>query len=96
MIKEQKSLVKIFNNAPVGIITFLKDGTIDYFNESLVKFGKLYKLNLSGLKGRNLFTEKIFAGVDLLEDLKLLKEGVPFEQEIKSLKTIRQGNTGIE
>ncbi len=95
MVQEEKLLIKIFNNAPVGIITFLKDGTVDYFNESLVKFCKLYKLNIPELKGGNLFNEEIFAGADLAEDLKLLKDGIPFEKEIKSLKTIKQGNISL-
>ncbi|HKJ80759.1 MAG TPA: hypothetical protein VJ954_01945, partial [Ignavibacteriaceae bacterium] len=95
MVQEEKLLIKIFDNAPVGIITFLKDGTVDYFNESLVKFGKLYKLNIPELKGSNLFKNEIFTGANLAEDLQLLKEGIPFEKEIKSLKTIKQGNISL-
>ncbi|HKI77208.1 MAG TPA: PAS domain S-box protein [Ignavibacteriaceae bacterium] len=69
------------------MIIFLADGTIDYFNQSLISLGNLHQLDLSELNGINIFRSKLFPGIDLKEHLQDLKDGIPFEKEIKNIKT---------
>jgi PAS domain S-box-containing protein len=95
VVREEDSLLKIFNKAPVGIITFTGEGIVEYINESLNKFGNLYQINLSALKGSNVFKNQIVPGNDLSEEFDLLKEGLPFEKEIKTLQTISKGSISL-
>ncbi len=95
VVKEEDSLLKIFNKAPVGIIVFSADGTVDYFNDNLLKFGNLYRINFSALKGTNVFKEQIIPDTELKEDLNLMKEGLPFEREIKNLQTVKKGSISL-
>ena len=95
MVREEDSLLKIFNKAPVGIITFTDEGNVEYINESLRKLGNLYQINFSALKGCNVFKDQIIPDINLIEEFNLLREGLPFEKEIKSLQTISHGAIGL-
>jgi len=95
VVKEEEPLLELFNKAPVGIITFTGEGIVKYTNESLSKIGNLYKIDFSGLKGSNVFKDQIIAGTDLIKEFNLLKDGLPFEKEIKSFQTITKGSISL-
>jgi transcriptional regulator with PAS, ATPase and Fis domain len=95
VVREEDPLLKIFNKAPIGIITFTNEGNVEYINESIKKLGNLYQINFSALKGSNVFKNQIIPDIDLSEEFNLLREGLPFEKEIKSLQTISRGSISL-
>ena len=95
VVKVEDSLLKMFNKAPIGIITFLADGTIEYYNSSLIKYGKQYKVNFSGLMGTNIFNSDFVSEIDITEDLNFLRQGIPFEKEIRNLKTLKENSISL-
>ena len=95
MVREEDSLLKIFDKAPIGIITFSSEGIVEYTNQSLSKIGNFYSIDFSALKGNNIFKDQIIPGIDLREEFGLLKDGIPFEKEIKKLQTITKGSISL-
>ncbi|MGA8265011.1 MAG: hypothetical protein WB779_11260, partial [Ignavibacteriaceae bacterium] len=95
MVREEDSLLKVFNKAPVGIIAFSNEGIVEYTNESLSKIGNLYQIDFSALKGTNIFKDQIIPDADLSEAFSLLKDGIPFEKELKKLQTITKGSISL-
>ena len=91
-MREEDSLLNVFNKAPVGIITFSNEGIVEYTNESLNKIGNLYRINFSALKGINVFKDQIIPDTVLGKEFNLLKDGIPFEKEIKKIQTITKGS----
>ncbi len=95
VVKQEDSLLKIFNKAPVGIITFSNEGLVEYINESLFKIGNLYRIDFSNLSGSNIFRDQIIPDTDLNEEFNSLKDGIPFEIEIKNLHTINKDSISL-
>jgi PAS domain S-box-containing protein len=95
VVREEDSLLKVLNKAPVGIIAFSNEGIVEYTNESLSKIGNLYRIDFSALKGTNIFKDQIIPDADLSEEFNLLKDGIPFEKEIKKLQTIIKGSISL-
>ncbi len=95
MVREEDSLLKVLNKAPVGIIAFSNEGIVEYTNESLSKIGNLYQIDFSALKGTNIFKDQIIPDADLSEVFSLLKDGIPFEKELKKLQTITKGSISL-
>ena len=79
-------------NAPIGIITFSSDWRIDFVNDVFIKYAELYKFETEKLEGSNILENGIFTGINIKEDLLKLKEGIPFE---KVVKTIRSSEGGL-
>ncbi len=78
---------KIPEDIPVGILSFNAYGIIDFVNSAFSKMGIIYHLKTSTMIGSNIFEKEIFPGVTISDDLNELKNGFPFEKEIRNLKT---------
>lgn len=79
---------KIFEEIPIGIISFGADGTIDFVNSAFSRMGLIYRLKIPTLLGTNIFEKEIIPGISLTNELEDLKKGYAFEKEIKNLKII--------
>ncbi len=91
----KRFIPSIAAKAPVGILTFTSDWKIDYVNEIFIKYAGLYGFNAEKLEGFQVIGLNIFPGVDLKEDLLALKEGMPFEKTIKTVKTAEGGMLAV-
>ncbi len=83
----EEKLSKFIEQAPVGIITFSKDGIIDYVNQNFRDFSILYQLETTSLIGKNIFEYNLFPSSDLKNELDELAKGYPFEKELKHIPT---------
>ncbi len=84
-------LLKIIENAPVGILTFTADWEIDFVNENYSRYGVLYGIDTFSLRGLNILDQDLFPGVSIKEELLELQEGYSFEKEIKHIPASAQG-----
>jgi PAS domain S-box-containing protein len=91
----EESLFQIIETAPVGILTFSSDWRVDFVNENFFKFDVLYHFESRTLLGKKLIDEDIFPGINLSQELHDLQLGIPFEREIKNLKTESLGQITI-
>lgn len=85
-------LSAILDQAPVGILTFSEEWSINFVNDSFIKFGILYNFEYTSLPGLNLREKQIFPGNDISTELESLGEGYAFEKELKDVKTL-EGNS---
>ncbi len=83
----EEKLSKFIEQAPVGIITFSKEGIIDYVNQNFRDFSILYELETTPLLGKNIFNIDIFPSTQLTNELQELTKGFPFEKELKHIHT---------
>ncbi len=89
--KKELRISNILEDLPIGVISFDTDGIIDFVNPVFVKMGLLYNLQTSSLKNTNIFEKEIIPGVSLNVELNELKDGYPFEKEIRNFK-IKNGS----
>ncbi len=84
-------LLKVIENAPVGILTFTAEWEIDFVNENYSRYGVLYGIDSFSLKGLNILDQDLFPGASIKEELLELQEGYSFEKEIKHIPASAQG-----
>lgn len=90
-INKEDYLLKVLENAPVGIITFTADWEIDFVNENYTRYGILYNIDSFSLKGLNILEQDLFPGVNIKEELKELQQGYSFEKEIRNIPVSGRG-----
>jgi PAS domain S-box-containing protein len=93
--KREARISNILEDLPLGIISFDADGIIDFVNPAFIKMGNLFQLNISSLKGKNIFQQEIIPGISLSGEMNELKNGYPSEKEIKNLKTTGDSNISL-
>jgi PAS domain S-box-containing protein len=84
-------LLKVLENAPVGILTFSADWEIDFVNENYSKYGILYNIDSFSLKGLNILQQDLFPGISIENELRELEEGYSFEKEIRNIPSSGRG-----
>lgn len=84
-------LLKVLENAPVGILTFSADWEIDFVNENYSRYGVLYNIDSFSLTGLNILQQDLFPGTSIREELLELREGYPFEKEIRNIPASAHG-----
>ena len=84
-------LLKVIENAPVGILTFTADWEIDFINENYSRYGVLYGIDTFSLRGLDILDQDLFPGVSIKKELLELQEGFSFEKEIKQIPASAQG-----
>ena len=84
-------LLKVLENAPVGIMTFTADWEIDFVNDNYTKYGILYNIDSFSLRGLNILEQDLFPGVDIKAELRELQEGYSFEKEIRNIPVSGRG-----
>ncbi len=84
-------LLKVIENAPIGILTFTAEWEIDFINDNYSRYGVLYGIDSFALKGLNILDQDLFPGVSIKEELLELQEGYSFEKEIRHIPASAQG-----
>lgn len=82
----QDSTEILIDQIPLGILTFSSHGRVEFINQNFHKLGLLYQFNTS-LLNINIFKYNIFPPINIIDDLKAVIKGRPFEREIKHIKT---------
>jgi PAS domain S-box-containing protein len=78
---------KIIEQVPIGLITFSVNGEIDYINQNFRKFGALYQFDTPAIIGGNVFQNDIFPYSEIIDEIRELLSGTPFEKQIKQIVT---------
>lgn len=76
----------LIDQIPLGILTFSLNGRVEFINQNFHKLGLTYQFNTS-LLNINIFKYNIFPPINIIEELKLVAKGRPFEKEIKQINT---------
>jgi len=82
----QQSTEILIDQIPLGILTFSFQGRVEFINQSFHKLGMFYQFNSSVLN-INIFKYNLFPPENIIDDLKAVVRGNPFEKEIKNIKT---------
>jgi two-component system sensor histidine kinase/response regulator len=76
----------LIDQIPLGVLTFSPKGRVEFINQNFHKLGLLYQFNTS-LLNINIFKYNLFPPINIIDDLKAVLNGKPFEKEIKNVKT---------
>lgn len=76
----------LIDQIPLGILTFSSHGRVEFINQNFHKLGLLYQFNTS-LLNINIFKYNLFPPINIIDELKSVVKGRPFEKEIKHIKT---------
>jgi len=76
----------IIDQIPLGILTFSLKGRVEFINQNFHRLGLLYQFNTS-LLNINIFKYNIFQPTNIIEELKIVIKGRPFEKKISNVKT---------
>lgn len=88
---EPKTL-NLIDSAPIAILTFNKDGEIDYANRCFVDLELLYGFEFSeNLLGSSIFGKELFPKFSIAKELSDILSGLPFEKELNYVETKSKG-----
>lgn len=91
MTFENKTL-NLIDNAPIAILTFSKDGVIEYVNKAFNDIELLHGVNVpDDLVGSNIILSDVFLNLTLSNELKDVLKGIPFEKELNFIETKSKG-----
>ena len=85
LVLEQGTAILI-DQIPLGVLTFSPNGRVEFINQNFHKLGLLYQFNTS-LLNINIFKYNLFPPINIIEDLKAVLNGKPFEKAIKNVKS---------
>lgn len=84
--------LNLIDSAPIAILTFNKNGEIDYFNKSFGNLELLYGFEYpANLLGSSIFGKEIFPKFALTNELNEVLSGLPFEKELDFVETKTSG-----
>ena len=91
MILENK-LINLMDSAPIAILTFNKDGAIEYVNKSFNDLELLYGFEFpQNLVGSNVMLNNLFPNLSITDELNDVLRGFPFEKEINFIESKSKG-----
>ncbi|MBK7228672.1 MAG: PAS domain S-box protein [Ignavibacteriales bacterium] len=84
--------LNLIDSAPIAILTFNKNGEIDYVNKSFGNLELLYGFEYpDNLLGSSIFGKEIFPKFALTNELNEVLSGLPFEKELDFVETKTSG-----
>ena len=84
--------LNLIDSAPIAILTFNKNGEIDYVNKSFGNLELLYGFEYpANLLGSSIFGKEIFPKFALTNELNEVLSGLPFEKELDFVETKTSG-----
>ncbi len=88
----ENKTVNLIDSAPIAILTFSKDGTIEYVNKTFNDIELIYGFEApSSLIGSNIILSDVFPGLSISNELKDVINGIPFEKEVNLIETKSRG-----
>lgn len=88
----EPNTLNLIDSAPIAILTFNKNGEIDYANKSFVDLELLYGFEYpANLMGSSIFGKELFPKFIITNELNDILSGLPFEKELNFVETKTQG-----
>ncbi|HEX9250617.1 MAG TPA: PAS domain-containing protein, partial [Ignavibacteriaceae bacterium] len=88
----EPNTLNLIDGAPIAILTFNKNGEIDYANKSFADLELLYGFEYpANLMGSSIFGKELFPKFTITTELKDILSGLPFEKELNFVETKTQG-----
>ena len=82
----EKGTAILIDQIPLGILTFSSNGRVEFINQNFHKQGLQHHFNTS-LLNINILKYNIFPPANIIEELRDVLNGKPFEREIDNIKT---------
>ena len=83
----EEESTNLLQKAPLGILTFDGEFTINFVNENFSNIGIYYNFNYDNLVGQSILNSEIFPGLSLKEELLDIRKGYSFEREYNRIET---------
>jgi PAS domain S-box-containing protein len=88
----ENKTINLIDSAPIAILTFSKDGEIEYFNKTFNDLELLYGFEIPlKLLGSNVTLKDTFPNLSIQNELNDVLKGLPFEKELNFVKTKSKG-----
>jgi PAS domain S-box-containing protein len=92
----ENKTINLIDNAPVAILTFNKNGEIDYINRAFSDLELLYGLEYPNtLIGSNILNKESIPNLDINNELNEVLKGNPFEKELITLESKTSNNINL-
>jgi PAS domain S-box-containing protein len=92
----ENKTINLIDNAPVAILTFNKNGEIDYINRAFSDLELLYGLEYPNtLIGSNILNKESIPNLDSNNELNEVLKGIPFEKELITLESKTSNNINL-
>lgn len=82
-------------HAPIGILIFGNEYQIKFVNNNFFQFPGVVKVTSSSVIGKSIYEYRIFEDIDIRKDLNELQNGVVFEKELISSRTVSGNKISI-
>jgi PAS domain S-box-containing protein len=88
----ENKTINLIDNAPIAILTFSKDGEIEYVNKTFNDLDLLYGLETpQNLLGSSITIKDTFPNLSIQNELNDVLKGLSFEKEINIIETKTKG-----
>mgnify|MGYP003513431860 FL=1 len=88
----EPNTLNLIDSAPIAILTFNKNGEIDYANKSFTDLELLYGFEYpANLMGSSIFGKELFPKFTITSELNDILSGLPFEKELNFVETKSRG-----
>ena len=88
----EPNILNLIDSAPIAILTFNKDGEIDYTNKCFTDLELLYGFEYpANLLGSSIFGKELFPKFTIAKELNDVFSGLPFEKELNFVETKSKG-----
>jgi PAS domain S-box-containing protein len=88
----EPNTLNFIDSAPIAILTFNKNGEIDYANKSFADLELLYGFEYpANLMGSSIFGKELFPKFTITTELNDILSGLPFEKELNFVETRTHG-----
>ena len=88
----EPNTLNLIDSAPIAILTFNKNGEIDYANKSFADLELLYGFEYpANLMGSSIFGKELFPKFTITNELNDILSGLPFEKELNFVETKTKG-----
>ena len=88
----EPNTLNLIDSAPIAILTFNRNGEIDYANKSFTDLELLYGFEYpANLMGSSIFGKELFPKFTITNELNDILSGLPFEKELTFVETKTKG-----
>ncbi|MBT8378314.1 MAG: PAS domain S-box protein [Ignavibacteria bacterium] len=90
----EEKIATLIEQIPIGIFTYSYNGNVEFVNKNFKKYSILYQIALPH-PHFNVFENDLFPTVSIKDELKKTMEGIPFEKEIKYVRSNNGGSISV-
>ena len=90
----EEKIATLIEQIPIGIITYSRNGNVEFVNQNFRKFGILYQISLP-YEHFNILENDLFPSESIKDELRETLDGIPFEKEIKYFTSNNGGSISV-